>query len=126
MRSYRVHSCTPTTNGRIPYLVLSLVGAQRISLDMGFMQDEAARPEYAVALTMDALYDLLQGQPIKVDRKDGSIRLSPDGDQLVIQREKGGKAFSSHRVWMTELALAWNMLSGFGRAEQRQGGYKLQ
>ena len=93
---------------------------------MGFMQDEAARPEYAVALTMDALYDLLQGQPIKVDRKDGSIRLSPDGDQLVIQREKGGKEFSSHRVWMTELALAWNMLSGFGRAEQRQGGYKLQ
>lgn len=90
------------------------------------MQEEAARPEFAVALTMDALYDLLQGLPIQVDRKDGSIRLSPDGDQLVIQREGSGIRSSSHRVWMSELALAWNMLSGFGRAEPQHGGYQLQ
>jgi len=125
MRSYRVHACTPSANGRIPYLVLSLVGAHRISIDMGSMLEGTARPDFAVALTMDALYDLLQGNPLKVDRKDGAVRLCPDGDQLVIHRDSGAKLPSTHRVWMTELALAWNMLSGVGQTENLSG-WRLQ
>jgi hypothetical protein len=110
MRSYRVHACTPEVNGKIPYLVLSLCGAQRVSIDMCGMQGTAAKSNDAVALTLEALYDLLQGKPIKISRKDGSIRLCPEGPQLLIQKDG---SMTTHRVWMAELALAWNMLAGF-------------
>lgn len=110
MRSYRVHACTAERNGKIPYLVLSLCGAQRVSIDMGGMQDTAAKSNDSVALTLDALYELLQGKHIKIDRRDGAIRLSPEGPQLLIHKDGN---LNTHRVWMAELALAWNMLAGF-------------
>ena len=122
MRSYRVHACTAEASGRIPYLLLSLCGAQRVSIDMSTMQGSAAKSNEAVALTLDALYDLLEGKPIRVERNDGAIYLSPDGPQLVIQKEG---VRGTHRVWMAELALAWNMLAGFGR-QQLPVGWNLQ
>ena len=128
MRSYRVHACTPQANGKIPYIVLSLCGAQRVSLDMGGMTDRVSLkgvdgPQTSsVALTMEALYELLQGNPIRIERNDGAIKLCPDGPQLVIQKEG---TLSTTRVWMAELALAWNMLSGFG-TRQNPVGWNLQ
>lgn len=110
MRSYRVHACNPESNPSIPYLLVSLVGAGRISLDFRGMGS-------GLAITLDALYDLLQGTPIVVDRNDGQIRLCPDGDQLIIEQESVHHTPISLRVWMAELALAWNMLAGCGASE---------
>jgi hypothetical protein len=121
MRSYRVHACATEAGGKIPYLTLSLVGAHRVSMDLGPMQ-VGPGPSLTLALTMDALYELLQGKSIKADRTGGAVRLSPDGDQLIIEQDGH---LSQRRVWMTELALAWNMLSGFGRAEIVKAGRPL-
>lgn len=117
MRSYRVHACNPQPSGQTPYLLVSLVGANRISLDLAGMKDVAEKGQISVAITLEALYDLLQGNPIEIQRNDGVIRLCPDEDQLVIQRESTKHGLDSHRVWMAELALAWNMLSGCGVAD---------
>jgi hypothetical protein len=111
MRSYRVHSCATQRSGKIPYLVLSLCGRERVSIDMGCMQEGPLRGNGEVALTMEAVYELLQGKMIRIERKDGAIRLCPNGDQLTIYRDNDQ---TSYHVWMAEFALAWNMLSSYG------------
>ena len=114
MRSYRVHACNADASGKIPYLVLSLCGANRVSIDMASMKEGPLQIDYTSALTMDALYQLLEGKSVDISRRSGELTLRPDGDQLVIE-QTGLKV--SHRVWMSELALAWNMLAGFGKIE---------
>lgn len=101
----------------MPYLVISLVGAQRVSLDLARMHDEPTDGDFTITLTMEALYDLLQGNPLNIERRDGNISLAPDGGQLIIHRSSHR---SSYRVWMSEIALAWNMLAGF-QATARTG-----
>ena len=98
--------------------MLSLVGAQRVNLDLTGMEGVGRRSNFAMALTTDALYEVLEGKPMQVDRNDGAINLCPDGNQLIIQQE--GRV-SSHRVWMSELALAWNMLAGVGTLDRQKG-----
>ena len=110
MRSFRVHACAAEANGRIPYVVLSLCGRHRVSIDMAGLQTQAAKPGDAAALSLDALYDLLQGKRLTLDRVDGAISLSPSGRWLLIQKDGSAK---SHKIWMAELALAWNMLAGY-------------
>jgi len=82
---------------------------------MASMKEGPLAPDYSSALTMDALYDLLEGKCVEVARQDGKINLQPKGDQLHIQQK--GSAIV-HKVWMAELALAWNMLSGYGNRSE--------
>jgi hypothetical protein len=77
---------------------------------MSEMQNSSPKSD-AVALSLEALYDLLQGKPTRIAKEDGAIHLCPDGAHLVIMKEG---IRGNHRVWMAELALAWNMLAGFG------------
>jgi hypothetical protein len=104
--------------------VLSLVGTERISLNLATMLDGQARGEFAVALTLDALYEVLEGKVVNMSRSEGEIRLCPDGDQLIIERESVKLGCASYRVWMTELALAWNMLAG--NNPRREEGHALR
>ena len=122
MRSYRVHACNPETNGKIPYLILSLCGTNRVSIDMTPVQEPSTKPLGAFVLTMEALYDLLQGKSITLDQKDGELTLLGEHAQLVIL--KHGVA-QTQRFWMSELALAWNMLAGAGSRRFSRDG-KLQ
>ena len=115
MRSYRIHACAPDASGKYPFLVLSLCGSERVSLDMASMSGGPLSLDFSAALTLDALYQLLEGKSVNVDRKGAEMRFRPDGDQLVIE-QKGSP--NEHRVWMAELALAWNMLSRFGAARK--------
>ena len=111
MRSYRVHACNPETNGKIPYLILSLCGTNRVSIDMTAMQEPSTKPLGAFVLTMEALYDLLQGKSITLDQRDGELTLLGEHAQLIIFRQGVAQA---QKFWMSELALAWNMLAGSG------------
>lgn len=110
MKSFKVHACSADTNGRIPYVIVSLCGRERVSIDMAGLQSNAAKANDAIALSMNALYDLLQGKRLKVDRDHGAIDFIPTDQWIVIQKEGTEK---SHKVWMAELALAWNMLAGY-------------
>ena len=115
MRSYRVHACNADASGKIPYLVLSICGAHRVSIDMASMKEGPLAPDFSSALTMDALYQLLEGKSIEVVRHGGKMRLRPKGEQLFIE-QRGSSVV--HKVWMAELALAWNMLSGYGNGTE--------
>ena len=109
MRSFRVHACNPDDSGRIPYVVVSLCGRDRVSLDMTGLQSSAVKTNAAVALSMNALYDLLQGKRTTVEREDGAFSFVPSGRWLVIHKQ----GMDTHKVWLAELALAWNMLAGY-------------
>ena len=113
MKSYRIHACSPDTDGKLSYLVLSLCGRDRLSLDLTNFSAGPMMKGFTAALTIDALYQLLEGKTVDISRKGADFRLRPDGDQLII--EQGGVKIV-HRVWMAEMALAWNMLAGHGTA----------
>lgn len=93
----------------MPYLILGAVGHDRISLDFSQMEDRPSRVTPTFALSTEALYEVLEGKPLYVDRHDDSIMFEPHNDELVIECRYGGK-LRQYRVWMAELAIGWNML----------------
>ena len=114
MRTIRIHTST-TEIGEVPYLVLGLAGFNRFSLDFSHVSEPDRRTTPTFALSSAALYEVLEGKPLQVNRNEDSISFTPHEKELVIECGYQGKT-NVYRVWMAELAMGWNVLTGsFGK-----------
>jgi hypothetical protein len=93
-------------------LILGAVGQGRVQLDLGPMESDPLRRLPGMNLSSEALYDVILGNSLTVPGQEVSMTLCQEGDHLVIQCVEG-QAVRNYRVWLAEVALAWNMLRGF-------------
>ncbi|MGV3617044.1 MAG: hypothetical protein ACO1SV_17090 [Fimbriimonas sp.] len=113
MRSFRVHASAASAQGRIPYLVLTVVGGGRIAFDFSAMETEPRSRVAPVTLTSDALYEVLEGRELTLRQSQGTITLFATEDELNIHcRRDDASLPQKYRVWIAEVALGWNMLTG--------------
>ena len=111
MKSFRIHTCQPSESGPIPYMVLEFLGMGKVSLNFDSLYGDKHIAPPKVTLTAQALYELLEGKQLSVAGHEGETSFHPEGDELLIVREAhGARPKSQHRVWASEVSVAWNML----------------
>jgi hypothetical protein len=109
MQIFHVHLSTHGSSPGAPYLILGSAENDTVRLDFSKLQTDGDAPFSTLALSSDAVYEILEGKTVKVDRPDGSISICPSEGELWIEF-KGIQGSWQYRVWMSEFALGWNML----------------
>ena len=110
MKFIHIHSAIDLPFGANPYLVVSGSDDERITFDFKHIHETTGHVPATIALSSAAVYEILEGKGVSVSRTDDVIEFRPRGDELTIwiESDRGNAEFS---VWLSELALAWNLLS---------------
>lgn len=109
MQIFHVHISTHGPLPDAPYLILAKAENDTICLDFSKLQSDGDAPFSSLALSSGAIYDILEGNSLNVERHDGSVCICPADGELWIEF-RGIQGSWQYRVWMSEFALAWNML----------------
>ena len=109
MQIFHVHVSTHGPLPDAPYLILGTAENDTVCLDFSRLQSEGDAPFSTLALSSEAIYDVLEGKTLNVERSDGSVSICPSNEELWIEFN-GIQGSWQYRVWMAEFALAWNML----------------
>jgi hypothetical protein len=113
MKSFRVHASAATAEGRIPYLILNLVRGGHIEFDFRPLETEPRLRIPTLALSADALYEILEGKEVAIQHAEGTTTLSAFHDELLISSQNETMTPArQYRVWLAEIGLGWNMLVG--------------
>ncbi len=115
MNSIRVHTSDGCSRGKIGYMILKFSGSGRAVLNFDGLDLDFPSLSAEVALSPNAFYDLLMGKDLSLSNSAGTVILCPRGLELIIARKSSlGETLSESKVWLSELALGWNVLSGSG------------
>ena len=109
MQIFHVHVSTHGPLADAPYLILSTAENDTVCLDFTKLQSDGDAPFDTLALSSEAIYEILEGGTLTVERHDGSVSICPSEGELWIEFS-GIQGSWQYRVWMSEFALAWNML----------------
>lgn len=111
MRSFRVHVTEASTKTPTPYLLLGASGDGSVQLDFSPLESEPRHRFPNLSLSLKALYDVIQGQQLRLSRREDFVILSMEDNELVIDcARRDGTHRRQYRVWLAEVALGWNML----------------
>lgn len=112
MNSIRIHTSDTSPSGKIGYMVLTFTDFERVSLDLAPLGSFAPPTSSTIAMSKEALYELLLGKDLILSYAFGTISLLPRESELVVTLELAkGQTLAEYRVWLAEVALGWNMLS---------------
>lgn len=111
MNSIRIHSSATASQGSYAYLLVSYAGSDRVILNFSQLPELATFDLPNLALSQQALSEILAGRDIVVDTSFMTVGLFPRGLELVITSYSTAHGPSgASRVWLSELALGWNIL----------------
>lgn len=112
MRSIRVHSSDPHPQGPVSYIVLSFVTYERVTIDFTALLPVAVPAPPNLTFSQESMYELLEGKDLSLPIDDGMVTLRPRGEELIVITQVDGNPIPSEQaLWLSEFALAWNILS---------------
>lgn len=116
MNSIRIHTSDSTPSEPAGYMVLTFADTERVQLDLAPLGNFARPISSCIALTQEALYELLLGKDLILRYPFGTISLLPRESELIVTLQLlRGETLAEYRVWLAEVALGWNILSKASR-----------